>query len=454
MGAKERMKSELALLGGEKAVTCDQGDMFRWPIITERHERAILDVLRTGRMSGLDVTREFEKHYADMLGRKYALASPNGTAAILDAMYGLAIRPGDEVICPSITYWASIVQAYVLGATPVFADVDPETLCIDPADLERRLTPRTKAVVVVHYAGMPADMDAIMAIAAKRNVAILEDGSHAHGARYKGREVGTFGDVAAFSLMTGKSLPVGEGGILLTDDRRIYERALLYSHYTRHDEIALAELKPFAGLPAGGFKHRMHQLSAAFGLVQLDLFPAQMAEIDRAMNAFCDLLEDVPGIRSMRPAASAQTTKGGWYYPHFKYVPQELGGLSLSRFAAAVRAEGSVCNPGCNKPLHGHPLFTEMDVYGHGRPTRIAHLDEAARIETYVHSLPVAESIIHRVFEVPWFKHDRRDVIAEHAEAYKKVVAHHRDLLADDSGGDAEVGGYSSFFQSGGEARA
>jgi dTDP-4-amino-4,6-dideoxygalactose transaminase len=442
------MNNELALLGGRKAVTSDPGDMFTWPIVTERHEQAVLEVLRSGRMSGLDVTAEFEKRYAQMLGRKYALACPNGTAAILDAMYGLAIGPGDEVICPSITYWASIVQAYVLGATPVFADVDPETICIDPKDFERRITPRTKAVVVVHYAGMPADMDVIKTIAARHKVKILEDCSHAHGALYRGRAIGTFGDVAAFSLMTGKSLPVGEGGILLTDDREVYERALLYSHYARHDEITLPELKRFAGLPCGGFKHRIHQLSSAFGLVQLELFSQQMAEIDRAMNRFCDLLEDVPGIRPMRPAASTQSTKGGWYYPHFKYVTEKLGNLSLSRFAEAVRAEGSICNPGCNKPLHDHPLFTEMDVYGYGRPTRIAHLDPSARIESYVEPLPVAERIIGRVFEVPWFKHYRPELIAEHADAYKKVVAGHRALLADDKRQESEVGGYSSFFSS------
>ncbi len=446
MNAADHTNIELALLGGEKTVTSDPGDMFTWPIVSEQHEQAVLDVLRNGQMSGLDITKDFEHTYGQMLGRQYALASPNGTGAILDAMYGLGIGPGDEVICPSITYWASIVQAYVLGATPVFADVDPETICLDPQDFQRRITPRTKAVVVVHYAGMPADMDAIMAIARQHNVKILEDCSHAHGALYKGKEIGTFGEVAAFSLMTGKSLPIGEGGILLTDDREIYERAILYSHYARHDEIALPDLKPFAGIPCGGFKHRMHQVSAAFGLVQLELFPQQMAGIDKAMNHFCDLLDDVPGIKPIRPEPSSNTTKGGWYYPHFKYVRAELGGLSLSRFAAAVKAEGSVCNPGCNKPLHRHPLFTEMDVYGHGRPTRIAHLDPAARIDSYVQSLPVAEGIMQRVFEVPWFKHDRREIIAEHANAYKKVVAGHEALLADDPGDPTDVGGYSSFF--------
>ncbi len=446
MDIAKRTDETLALLGGAKTVTSEPGDMFTWPIVTDRHEQAVLDVLRRGQMSGLDVTKDFEDKYARMLGRQYGLASPNGTGAILDAMYGLGIGPGDEVICPSITYWASIVQAYTLGATPVFADVDPETICIDPQDLERRITDRTKAVVVVHYAGMPAEMDAIMAIAAKHDVKILEDCSHAHGALYKGKEVGTFGDVAAFSLMTGKSLPIGEGGILLTDDQRIYERALLYSHYARHGEIALDDLKPFVGLPCGGFKHRMHQLSAAFGLVQLDLFPDQMAEIDKAMNHFCDLLDDVPGIKPMRPDPATRTTKGGWYYPHFKYVSEELGGLSLSRFAEAVRAEGSICNPGCNKPLHGHPLFTEMDVYGHGKPTRIAHLDPSARVDRYVQPLPISEGIMRRVFEVPWFKHYRPEIIQAHAAAYQKVVTEHKALLPDDKGDREDAGGYSSFF--------
>jgi len=456
MVSEGQTKGKLALLGGEKAVKSEQGDMFTWPIVTDRHEQAVLKVLRAGQMSGFEITKEFEKKYAGMLGRKFGLAYHNGTAAILGAMYGLGIGAGDEVIAPSLTYWATAAPAYSLGATPVFADVDPETICIDPKDIEHRITPRTKAIIVVHYAGMPADMDAIMEIAAKHNLKILEDCSHAHGALYKGREIGTFGDVAAFSLMTGKSLAVGEAGILFTDDRKVYERAILFGHYIRHDEITLKELKPFVGLPCGGFKHRMHQLSSAFGLVQLELYPQQMAEIDRAMNCFCDLLDDSAGIRPTRPPKDTNTTKGGWYFPLFKYVTEELEGLSLSKFSEAVTAEGSICNPGCNKPLHLHPLFTTMDVYGHGRPTRIAYLDKSAKIEQYIESLPVAESINNRVFGVPWFKHYRPEIIEEHANAYKKVVKKYRALLAEDTGKDAEgsgkagsqIGGYSSFFSS------
>ncbi|MHC4542442.1 MAG: DegT/DnrJ/EryC1/StrS family aminotransferase [Planctomycetota bacterium] len=276
-------QEQLALLRGEKSVE-SESEIFAWPIVTDRHEQAVLDVLRARQMSGNEITKEFEKKYARMLGRKYGLAYNNGTAAILGAMYALGIGPGDEVICPSITYWASIVQTYSLGATPVFADVDPDTLCIDPNDIEHRITPRTRAIVVVHYASMPAEMDAIMKTARKHKLKVLEDCSHAHGALYKGKQVGIFGEAAAFSLMTGKALAIGEAGILFTDDRAVYERAILFGHYIRHDEITLDELKPFAGLPSGGAKHRMHQLSSAFGLVQLELYPEQMAEIDKAMN--------------------------------------------------------------------------------------------------------------------------------------------------------------------------
>ncbi|MBN1804838.1 MAG: DegT/DnrJ/EryC1/StrS family aminotransferase [Sedimentisphaerales bacterium] len=443
-----QLENKPALFGGDRAVKSQQDDMFKWPIITERHEEAVLKVLRAGQMSGFDITKEFERKYAQLIGRKYGLAYHNGTAAILGALYGLGVGVGDEVIVPSLTYWASATPVYNLGATVVFSDVNPETICIDPKDIERRITPRTKAVIVVHYAGMPADMDAIIEISARHNLKIIEDCSHAHGALYKGKEVGTFGEASAFSLMTGKSLAIGEGGILFTDEREVYERAILFGHYIRHKEITLEELKPFTGLPSGGYKHRIHQLSSAFGLVQLELYPEQMAEIDKAMNYFCDLLEGSSGVRPMRPAKDSKTTKGGWYYPHFKYVAEELEGLSLSRFSEAVRAEGSVCNPGCNKPLHLHPLFTKMDVYGHGRPTRIANMGEDIKIERYVEKLPVAESINRYVFEVPWFKRYLPEIIEEHANAYKKVIRNYKTLLADDTCKDEDAGGYSSFFSS------
>ena len=436
--------SELALLGGSKAVLADQGDMFKWPIITPEHEEAAMRVLRSGQMSGIDITREFEKKYAKWHNMDYALACPNGTSAILETMYAVGIGRGDEVICPSITFWASVVQLYTLKATPVFADIDPDTMNIDPADIERKITGRTKAIMVVHYGGYPADMDAIMSIAKKHNLKVIEDCSHAHGSLYKGRLVGTFGDAGVFSLMSGKAFAIGEGGIMITNDRSVYEKALLWGHYIRHNELTLAGIKEYAGLPCGGVKNRLNQITSALGIVQVDKYPLQMKEIDAAMNYFCDCLDGMAGIDVMR--TPARCTKGGWYFPHFKYKTDELGGLSLKRFCQAIEAEGSVAAPGCNKPLHTHRLFTDMDVFNDGKPTRIANLDDP-RGFVINQSLPVSESINGKVFGIPWFKHFRKDIIDEHIAAYKKVIGGYKELLKDDDGGSCDFGGFSSFFK-------
>ena len=443
-------RSPLALLDGPKAVTRDPGDMFTWPIVTEEDEAAVLDVLRRGAMSGTDVTKAFEQEYAAWQGSTYALGHSTGTAALHAAMYGCGVGVGDEIICPSITYWASCLPAYSLGATVVFAEIDPHSLCLDPADVEHRITPRTKAIVVVHYLGHPADMDPIVEIARRHNVKVIEDVSHAHGALYKGRRVGTLGDVAAASCMTGKSLAIGEAGILTTDSRTIYERAVAFGHYERFGPnagIETPELQDLVGLPLGGYKYRMHQMSAAVGRVQLRHYDARIAEIQRSMNYFWDLLEDVPGIRAHRPVRDSGSTMGGWYAARGLYVPEELGGLSVTRFAQAVRAEGASCNPGVNAALHRHPLFSRADVYGHGKPTRIANVQgDTSHLHQPEGSLPISEGIGARTYSIPWLKHYRPEVIEEYANAFRKVAEHHRDLLEDDPGNPPQLGGWH-FFQ-------
>jgi len=255
---------QLAVFGGPKAVHTDPGDTFTWPIVTKEDEDAVLEVLRRGGMSGTDVTKQFEKEFAEWQGTRYALGFSSGTASLQSAIFACHVGVGDEVICQSLTYWASVLQCYSLGATPVFADIDPQTLCIEPEVIEELITPHTKAIMVVHYLGHPADMDAILPIARRHGIKVIEDVSHAQGGLYKGRKLGTLGDVGAMSLMSGKSLAIGEAGMLVTDDREIYERAVAFGHYTRYDEsIQTEELKPFQGLPLGGYKYRMHQLSAA-----------------------------------------------------------------------------------------------------------------------------------------------------------------------------------------------
>jgi dTDP-4-amino-4,6-dideoxygalactose transaminase len=438
-------KSKLALLGGAKAVTIDAGDIFDWPIITEEDEQAVLEVLRARKMSGLDIAKKFETEFANWCGAKYALTCPNGTSAIQEAMFAAGVGVGDEIIAPSLTYWASALQVYSLGGTVVFAEVDPDTLCIDPGDIEHRITKHTKAIVVVHYLGHPCDMDRIMPIAEKHNLKVIEDVSHAQGSLYKGRKLGTIGHIGAMSLMTFKPFAIGEAGILVTNDRKYFERSVMFGHYLRQSEpgiITEPELLAILGLPLGGYKNRLNQIAAAMGRVQLKYHEQRTAEVDKAMNYFCDRLEGVSGLRTHRSRKNPGDYMGGWYSPAMHYVPEELGGLSATRFCEALRAEGvKDAAAGVNKPLHLHPVFNTVDIYGHGKPTRIANSDRDLRQPKG--SLPITEKVSSRIFRIPHFRRCRSDVIDVFADAFIKVCKNYKELLAGDSGSDEEVGNWN-----------
>ena len=422
----------LAVHGGSPAVVRSEKDerLFHWPIITNEDEQAVLDVLRAGSASGTDITKTFELEYAAWQGSRYALAACNGTAALLASMWACEVGAGTEIICPSMTYWASAAPALTLGATVNFAEIDPETLCIDPDDVEHRISSHTKAIVAVNYAGHPADYDRLLPIARRHGIRVIEDNSHAHGALYKGRRCGTFGDIAAASMMSGKSFPVGEGGMITTDDSVLYERCVAFGHYQRTIDEAVhnpvdgrvhdRSLRPFSGLPLGAAKHRMNQMCSAMGRVQLRHYEERIAEIQKAMNRFWSHLEGVPGLRAHR-ITEPGSTMGGWYTPTGLYVAEELDGLPIARFCEAVRAEGvPVCWPGVNAPLHAHAFFHEADLFRQGQPTAVSFGQRDVRQGTG--SLPVTEGIALRTFKIPWFKHDDPARIEQYATAYRKVA--------------------------------
>ncbi|HQE84108.1 MAG TPA: DegT/DnrJ/EryC1/StrS family aminotransferase [Candidatus Hydrogenedentes bacterium] len=421
------MAEKLALFGGPKAATTDPQELIKWPLITKEDEDAVLEVLRSGNMSGTDLTKQFEKEFGEWLGIPYCLAHCNGTAALQAAMFGCEIGVGDEMLCPGMTYWASALQTFALGATPVFVDIHPDTLCIDPADIERWISPRTKAIMVVHYAGYPCDMDAILPIAEKHTLEVIEDVSHAHGTLYKGRKTGTFGHVAAMSCMSGKSLAASEMGMLATRDKYIYERAIAYGHYERHSDLTDPRLTPYAGYPMGGVKFRVNQLASALGRSQLRHYDARVAEIQKAMNYFWDLLEGAPGIKAHRPPKESGSTMGGWYAAKGLYRAEELGGLDIERFCEAVCAEGASTSPGANRPMHTHPVLTDCDIYGHGKPTRIANSRRDLRQAP--ESLPVTLNSYRLCYSIPWFKRYDKTIIEEQAAAFRKVAENARQLL-------------------------
>ena len=193
----------------------------------------------------------------------------------------------------------------------------------------------------------------------------------------------------------------------------------------------------------GGYKYRMHQMSSAMGRVQLRHYDDRCAEIQKAMNHFWDLLEDVPGIKPHRPAKDSGSTMGGWYAARGLYRPEEIGGLSATRFCQAVSAEGVGCSAGINKSLHTHPLLNTTDVYGHGKPTRIANADRDLRQP--VGSLPVTELMPKRCYSIPWFKHYDEQIIGEHALAYRKAAENYEALVEDDPGDAEGMGGWHFF---------
>ncbi len=404
--------------------------LFKWPPVTDAMKNAAMNVVENYTMSETNITTLFENDFAAWHGVKYAFGVSSGTASIHCAMYGVGLGEGDEVIVPAITYWASAAQALNLRASVVFADVEPDTMCLDPDDFERRITPRTKAVVVVHYLGHPADMDRILPIAKKHGIKVIEDVSHAHMSLYKGRLCGTMGDVAGFSCMSAKSFAIGEMGMMITNDKEIYDRAAAFSRHDVHKNITNGELKKYKDIPLGGFKYRPNQICSALGIEMIKIFPDLVKEVDEAMNMFWEYVGDIPGFHPFRASDKWEnSTMGGWYCAHAHYAPEELEGLSIDTFCKAVAAEGvTIASPGCNWPLISHPLFTDADVYGEGRPTN--------RVAPDQNSYPVSSGINARTLYIPWFKKPFEDEIRKYADAYRRVVENYKELLPIDTGHD------------------
>src|SRR5437867_4685311 len=211
---------KLALLGGKPV---RRRPFTAWPIFGKTEEKRLLRVLRSGkwgRLQGSEVS-EFEERFAAMHGCKHGIAVANGTVSMRIALLAAGIRAEDEVIIPPYTFFSTASAVVEANAIPVFADIDPDAFNLDPQAVEAAITPRTKAIIPVHFAGQPADMDAIMSIAKKRKLLVIEDAAHAHGASHNQRPAGSIGDMASFSFQSSKNLTAGEGGIITTNDNAL-----------------------------------------------------------------------------------------------------------------------------------------------------------------------------------------------------------------------------------------
>lgn len=230
------------------------------PLIGEEEINAVVDVLKSGMLASGKEVEAFEKEFADYLGAKHGIAVINGTAALDVALKALKIKSGDEVITTPFTFIASVNSILFQGARPVFADIDPKTYNLDPNDVLEKINEKTKAIVVVHLYGQPADMKAFKEIAEDHGLYLIEDCAQAHGAEFEGQKVGTFGDIAAFSFYPTKNITTGEGGMVVTSDEELAKRAKLIRNHGQAEKYLHVEL---------GYNLRMTNIAAAIGRVQL-----------------------------------------------------------------------------------------------------------------------------------------------------------------------------------------
>jgi perosamine synthetase len=339
----------------------------RWLQITEAEARAVYERTLQNELSGATkAVREFEMRWKKWTGARYALTTANGSSALFCAYFGLGIGPGDEVICPTYTWINSIGPALLLGARPVFCECDPGTLLLDPCDVRRKLSSRTRAIVAVHLWGHVCDMDALASISQETSIPIVEDCSHAPGASYHGRMVGRWGRVGCWSLQGSKPISAGEGGVLATDDRQAFERACLVSQGSRLGSLTLPEhaLHQPLGL---GMKLRAHPLGIAIAAIQLDRLPGLNQRRGAYIEAVEAGLEGVPGIRKVTVLPGAK--RAGYYgFPVF-HVAEEHHGLSTTDFIAALNQAGVAAAPADSYPLlHRLPLFSQgYDLFTRNR---------------------------------------------------------------------------------------
>ena len=287
------MSEKLALHGGQPVRT---NAWPKWPLFSEHDLADVEAVLRDGRMTSITgpQVRSFEEKYAAKFGVKYALATCNGVTALHLALSALGIGPGDEVIVPAHTFIGSAIPVLMANAVPVFVDVDIDTFNLDASKIEAAITDRTKAIVPVHLNGLAAEMGTILTLARKHRLFVVEDACQSHGGTYKGKLTGTMGEIGCFSFFEDKVITTGEGGMMITNDQALYDRARCVRSYGEELVTSLGERK--YEHVALGFNYRMGSMNAALGINQLDRLDAMVEKRNRNAAYLRTRIQEVPGI--------------------------------------------------------------------------------------------------------------------------------------------------------------
>lgn len=321
-----------------------------WPVYDEREEAALLEVLRSGQwwaVGGKKVP-QFEAAFAQFQDARHAVCVTNGTAALEIALRALGIGCGDEVIVPPYTFIATASSVLAVGATPVFVDIEPDSLNINPEAIEAAITERTRAVIPVHIAGRPADMDGVLRVARAHDLFVIEDAAQAHAAEWKGRKVGAIGDCGTFSFQASKNLNAGEGGAIVTDSDDVADKCWSVHNVGRTKSGRWYEHHVLGG------NFRMTEWQAAILLAQLERLPEQTETRTRNARRLTEALRAIPGIRTLPD--DPRVTRHAHHLYIFRYEPEAFGGRSRDEFLKALNAEGIPASAGY-VPLYREVVF-------------------------------------------------------------------------------------------------
>lgn len=356
---------KLAINGGTPVRTTP---FPRYNTIGEEEKRAVMEVLDTGVLSGFLGTwssafyggtrvQQLERDWEKFFGVKHAVTVNSATSGLYAAVGAAGVGPGDEVIVSPYTMTASASAAVVYGAIPVFADIDEDTFCITPDTIRERLSPYTRAIIVVDLLGHPAEMDEIMEIARERDLVVIEDAAQVPGATYHGRYAGTLAHMGVFSLNYHKTIHTGEGGVIVTDDDRFADRLALIRN---HGEVVVKDKGTEDIVNTLGFNYRMTEIEAAIGIEQLKKLPSLHRPRVAAADFLSARLKDLPGLKT--PVVKPGVVHG--YYRYALRFDESVIGISRDRFVDALNAEGIPMVKGYTEPLYLEPMYQKRIAFG------------------------------------------------------------------------------------------
>jgi dTDP-4-amino-4,6-dideoxygalactose transaminase len=406
-GAARGAVESLAVNGGPKAVTAPDGDASHWPRYGEAEERAMLDLIHSPNYDPID---KLEEEWRDYIGVPYAKAHFNGTSALASMFFALNLPPGSEIMVPSYTFFATILPMRLFGLVPRFVDINPHTLNFDLDDAKKRLTPSTKAVLPVHWIGLPADMDNISDWANEKGLIVLEDSAHAHGAMLKDKRMGSWGRMAIWSYQMSKPLPAIEGGMGAYQNAEDFGRAAAFGDYQLRGVDKDNAYTKYAGSGLG-LKLRMHPMAAALARCQMKGLDERNAAGAAQVRRLNDALMQLPGLYEQ--SSGRKDVKRLHYSWNMLFIDEKESGMNRAKVIEALKAEG------VNASALHYTLQHELAVYAE---------DEWWHHKPELPELPGSRQANDSSIALPYFTKEVPEMVDQYIKAFEKVWAHRSEL--------------------------